>query len=515
MSRTFKTADYVATLEVTVRLGDCLPPDHLARFVVDAIAQLDVRILYARYGTRGGEPYAPEILLGLLFYGYATGVFSSRKIERATVETVPFRYIAGNLHPDHDTIATFRKTFLPELKELFVQLLVLAHLAGLLAWGNISLDGSKIHADASKSKAVSYKRLCEIEAQLRAEVEELFALSERAEQQEAPAGMVIADEIALRQGRLTRLAEAKAVLEARAQERAAGEQAEYDAKMAARAEHARSTGRTPRGRAPTPPTPGPRDTDQYNFTDPESRIMKNSTDAGFEQQYNVQVAVDQESLLIVGPSLSNHPNDTHEAAPTLAAIPPAIGTPDAAALDTGYFGPATLDACARRGIAPYIATGREPHHQSWQERFAALPEAPPADASPTVQMAYKLKTALGKAIYGARKCTVEPVIGIVKEVLGFRQFSLRGLQAAAGEWCLVCLAFNLKRLHTLLQGNARRLGGPGDRSPGDYPDDGPGGAVYTAASRLWRFLTRRRPHWPVRLAWSCWRSPFTFSPTGC
>src|SRR5205085_10915677 len=164
MSRTFKTVNYEQALELTVRLGDCLPPDHLARFVVDAVAQLDLSPIYARYGSRGGEPYAPEILLGLIFYGYATGVFSSRKIEAATWESAPFRYIAGNLHPDHDTIATFRKTFLPDLKELFVQLLVLAHLAGLLALGNISLDGSKIHADACKSKAVSYKRLCEIEA---------------------------------------------------------------------------------------------------------------------------------------------------------------------------------------------------------------------------------------------------------------------------------------------------------------------------------------------------------------
>ncbi len=440
MSRTCKTADDAATLEVTVRLGDCLPPDHLARFVVDALAPLDLSPLYARDGTRGGEPYAPEVLVGLLLSGYATGVFRARKIERATIETAPFRYIAGNVHPDHDTIAAFRTAFLPELKELFVQLLVLAQLTGLLALGASSLDGSKIHADASKSKAVSDKRLGEIEAQLRAEVEELFALSESAEQ-EAPAGMVIAQEIARRQDRLTRLAEAKAVLEARARARAraraAQEQVEDEAKMAARAEHERSTGHAPRGRPLTPPTPEPRDSDQDNFTDPDSRIMKNPTNAGIEQDDNVQMAVDQESLLIVGTALSTHPNDAHEAEPTLAAIPPAISTPDAAAMDAGYRGPATLEACARRGIEPYVATGREPHHPSWQERFAPPPAPPPAEASPLVQMAYKLQTALGKAIYGARTCTVEPVIGIIKEVLGFRQFSLRGLPAVAGEWCLV------------------------------------------------------------------------------
>jgi hypothetical protein len=178
-------------------------------------------------------------------------------------------------------------------------------------------------------------------------------------------------------------------------------------------------------------------------------MMKNPTDAGFEQDYNVQIAVDQKSLLIVSSVLSNHPNDTQEAEPTLAAIPSEIGTPEAAALDAGYFGPATLAACAKRRIEPYIATGRDPHHPSWQQRFAPLSDPPPEEASPQVKMAYKLKTALGKAIYGARKCTVEPVIGIIKEVLGFRQFSLRGELAAAGEWCLVCLAFNLKRFHTL------------------------------------------------------------------
>jgi transposase len=174
MSRTFKTADYDATLDLTIRLGDCVPPDHLARFVVDTIAHLDLAAVYARYGSRGGQPYAPEILLALLFYGYATGVFSTRKIERATYEAVPFRFIAGNLHPDHDTLAAFRKTFLPDLKDLFVQVLLLAQVAGVLKLGNISLDGTKIHADASKSKAVSYKHLLALEAHLRAEVEELL-----------------------------------------------------------------------------------------------------------------------------------------------------------------------------------------------------------------------------------------------------------------------------------------------------------------------------------------------------
>lgn len=450
MSRTFKTVDYQATLDVSVRLGDCVPPGHLARFVVDAIAQLDLSPMYARYGSRGGEPYAPEVLLGLLFYGYATGVFSSRKIEQGTYESAPFRFVAGNRHPDHDTLANFRKTFLSELKGLFVEILLMARLAGVLQLGRISFDGTKIHADASKSNAVSYKRLLEIEAKLRAEVEELFALGERVEQADLPDGLVVEGEIAIREARLARLAEAKAVLQARAEERYAAEQAEYEAKVREREEKADKSGRNPGGRPPQPPSQGPRDKDQYNFTDPDSRIMKSSTTQGFDQDYNAQVAVDQESFLIVGESLSNHPNDQAEAKPTLESISPELGKPAAAALDNGFFSAANIEMFASRGIDPYIATGREPHHQSWQERFAGQPEPPSLDASPKERMAYKLKTEIGKAIYAARKHTVEPVIGIIKEVLGFRQFSLRGEGAAAGEWCLVCLAFNLKRLHSLL-----------------------------------------------------------------
>jgi len=448
MSRKFKTADYEATLNSTVTLRACLPPDHLARFIVDVITQLDLSAIYAHYGPRGGEAIAPEILLGLLFYGYATGTFSARRIERATYESMPFHFLAGGLHPDHDTIANFRKTFLQELKDLFVHILLYAQELGVLTLGNISLDGTKIHADASKSNAISYKRLLELDRRLRTEVDKLFALTEHTEQTEMPEGF-IADEIAFRHERLANLAKAKAVLEARAQERYAAEQAAYDAKVREREAPSRQTGSKPRGRPPTPPTPGPRDKDQYNFTDPESRIMKNSNNDGFNQHYNAQAAVEHDSVLIVASTLSNHPNDQAEAIPTLDAIPLALGTPKAGALDNGYFSATNITAMQARDIEPYIATGRTPHHPSWQSYFAQQPAPPPVDASPKVQMAYKLQTDIGGAIYRLRKCTVEPVLGIIKDILGFRQFSLRGLWAAAGEWCLVCLAFNLKRLHTL------------------------------------------------------------------
>lgn len=447
MARKFKRVDYEESLEQTVTIRECLPADHLARFIVAIIALLDLSAIYACYAAVGGEAYAPEILLGLLFYGYATGVFSSRKIEKATYESIPFRFIAGGLHPDHDTIANFRKTFLSPITGLFAQVLVVAREMGLLKLGNISLDGSKVHADASKSHAVSYSRLLTLEQQLCTEVEELMALAEQADQEDLPEGLDVEVEIALREERLVNLAHAKAVLEARAQERYEAEKAKYEAKLREREEKTRQTGRKPRGRVPQPPMPGPRAKDQYNFTDPDSRIMKNSNNDGFDQHYNVQAAVDQDSRLIVGNTVSNHPNDQAEAIPTVDAIPTEVGKPEAAALDNGYFSSTNIEELEARGIEPYIATGGDRHHQSWQERFAQEPAPPPEDASPIVKMAYKLKTDIGKLIYGLRKSTVEPIIGIIKETLGFRQFSLRGQVAVAGEWCLVCLAYNLKRLH--------------------------------------------------------------------
>jgi transposase len=454
MSRKFKRPDYEATLKAPIILEDALPANHLARFVVDIIGQLDLKKIYLGYAEQGGEAIAPEALLGLLFFGYASGIFSSRKLEKATYENLGARYVAGGLHPDHDTIANFRKTFLAELQSLFVQILLLAKVAGILKMGNLSLDGSKIHADASKSHAVSYKRLLEIETQLKVEVAELFELGEQADQGELelPEGFVVQDEVMLRQERLLKLGEAKAILEQRAQERYKGEKAEYENKIREREAKARKRKRKHGGKTPKPPEAGARDTDQYNFTDSESRVMKNSTNEGFDQHYNVQAAVEQDSMLIVATSLSNHPNDKKEAVPTLRALPAELGKPNAVALDNGFFSEANVDFIEGLGIEPYIATGREVHHKDLNVLLGCLPEAPTPDASPKEKMAYKLATEIGHAIYRLRKCTVEPVIGIIKEIMGFRQFSLRGLKKVTGEWCLVCLAFNLKRMHILMTG---------------------------------------------------------------
>ncbi len=449
MARKFITADYQATLDLEISLREALPADHLAHFIVEVVAELDLRRIYRAYGQTGAPPYAPEILLGLLFYGYATGVYSSRKIEAATQYSIPFRFIAGNLHPDHDTIATFRRRFLDDLKDLFVQILLIAQAMGILELGDISIDGTKIHASASKHRAVSYKRLLEIEAQLQAEVEALFALAAEADAEAVPAGIDITDEIARREARKRQLAEAKVVLEQRAQARYEAEKADYDEKMQQRQAKAETTGKKPRGRLPKPPEEGPRDKDQYNFTDPDSRIMKNSTDQGFDQHYNAQVAVDHGSLLVVGCRVSDQANDKQEAIPTLDAIPSEVGKPTSASLDNGYFSEDNIEEIQAREVKPYIATGRERHHRSWQAYFGQALEEPPADASAKERMAYTLKTALGKAIYRLRKCTVEPVLGIIQEVLGFRQFLLRGMAVVEGEWTLVCLGFNLKRMHRL------------------------------------------------------------------
>ncbi|MDQ2806899.1 MAG: transposase [Chloroflexota bacterium] len=455
MPRPFKTVDYAAALNTSVRLRDCLPPTHLACFVADLVGQLDVAPFYARYAPRGGSAYAPEVLLSLLLYGYATGVFSSRALEAATYDQAPFRYLAGHTHPDHDTLAAFRTQFLDLLPAVFQQLLLLAATTGVLQFGQLVLagDGTKIRADASKSKAVSYGRLDALETRLQTDIATLLERGATADAAPLPDGLVLADEIADREAHLARLADARRILEERAQAREAAATAAYEAALAEREAQARRRGKQPGGRPPQPPASGgPTARDQYNFTDPDSRVMKNPTDTGFSQAYNSQILTDQASLLIVGYSVSNHPTDIGEIAPALESVPAALDIA-AIAYDTGYWREANVAELERRAIDPYIATGRRGHRRDWQAHFEpALAAEPPAGATARERMSHKLQTMLGQVIYRGRKCTVEPVIGIIKEVLGFRQFSLRGQDKVAGEWGLVCLAYNLKRMHRLARG---------------------------------------------------------------
>ena len=429
-------------------LQDWLPEKHLARFVVDIVDQLDVSELERRYGGGGKEPYHPGLLLALLFYGYATGVFSSRKLEQATHDSVAFRFITGDTHPDHDTIASFRKRFLPELEGLFVQMLVLAKVMGVFKLGKVSLDGTKIKANASKHKAMSWGYANKLEEQLRREVQELLRRAEQADAEDE-AEIDIPDELARREDRLAAIKKAKEEIERRAKERFEAEQAEHEAKLKQRKDKETRTGKKAGGREPKPPEAGPRDKDQVNFTDEESRIMPSSE--GFVQAYNAQAAVDIDSHLIVENHITQQSNDKQEVEPTLKGLKQAeahLGKAEGLLADAGYFSADNVKHSEAAKVTPYISDHRERHNLPWDERFKPPPSCP-QDADAVTAMAHRLRTAEGKAIYAKRKSTVETVFGIIKEVMGFRRFHLRGLNAAQGEWNLVCMAWNLKRMHAL------------------------------------------------------------------
>ena len=429
---------------------DWLPEDHLARFVVDMVTQLDTRSITEAYAGRGSKAYHPEILLSLLFYGYATGVYSSRKIEQATYDSVAFRFISVNTHPDHDTIATFRKRFLDQLKPLFVQLLMLAHEMGLMKLGKVSLDGTKIKANASKHHALSWGHACKLEKQLQAEVRELMRLAQKADSEKPPEGMDIPEELSRRQDRLVAIAAAKDKIEQRAAERYAQEKQQYDAKVAARKAKAEKSGKKPRGPKPKPPESGPRKKDQVNLTDEESRIMATSG-KGFEQAYNAQAAVDVDTMIIVEAHISQSPNDKKEITPTVSALnslPETLGKVDSMLADAGYYSDDNVLSCEQAEIEPFIPPGREKHNQSLFDRFPDA-EPLPDDANSIRKMKHKLKTDEGRKLYAKRKSTVEPVFGIIKHVMRFRQFLLRGFEPVSGEWTLVSMAWNLKRMFAL------------------------------------------------------------------
>jgi len=441
-------------------VDEWLPERHLARFIVEVIEGLDLSAMRASYRGSGSASYAPSLLLGVLVYGYATGVFSSRKLERATYDSVAFRFVAANQHPDHDTIAAFRRRFLKQIEKLFVDVLLLAREMGVLKLGTVALDGTKIHANASRHSALSYEHAGKIEAQLKAEVADLLAKAEAADQDKQPDGLSIPEELARREERLRQIAEARAKIEARARERHEREMAEHQAKLAARAAKTAATGKKPGGRPPAPPVEGPRPTDQINLTDEESRIMP-VAGGGFEQCYNAQAVVSADSLLVIAAEVVQATNDKEQVAPMLdqlAALPGTLGQADNLLADNGYFSAANVEACNAAGIEPLIATGRQPHYPPLAERCATEPAAsdpptaenpPPEPPTPVEAMTRRLKTTQGRALYAQRKCIPEPVFGIIKSVLGFRQFSLRGLDKVRGEWNLVTLAWNMKRIFAL------------------------------------------------------------------
>jgi hypothetical protein len=343
-----------------------------------------------------------------------------------------------------------RQRFLKEIEGLFVKVLLLAREMGVLKLGTVALDGTKIHANASRHSALSYEHAGKLEAQLKAEVTELLAKAAAADKADVPDGMSIPEELERREERLKKLAEARTKIEARAAERFAREQAEYDAKIAAREAKAEARGKKPGGKPPAPPAPGPGPSDQINLTDEDSRIMP-VAGGGFEQCYNAQAAVTAGSLLVIAADVVQAANDKQQLEPMLgklAALPAELGAPQTVLGDNGYFSAANVAACAAAGIEPLLALGRAPHHPSLGERFAAAPPAP-KNPTPLEAMTHRLATPEGKKLYGRRKHTPEPVFGIIKSVLGFRQFLLRGLDNVRGEWNLVTMAWNMKRIFAL------------------------------------------------------------------
>jgi transposase len=443
----FRPIDRATPYLLPPSVDDWLPKDHLARFVVDIVDQLDLSALTGQYRGSGSAAYHPTVMLGLLIYGYATGVYSSRRIEAATHESIAFRYIAANEQPDHDSLCAFRKRFLKEIEALFVQVLCIARQMKLLQLGSIALDGTKIHANASRHSALSYGHAQKIEAQLEGEVKELLARAEAADFEPLPEGLSIPEELSRREQRLAAIRQAKAQIEAAAAERDAREKADFDAKMKAREDKTARTGKKPGGKPPAPPSPGVRPTDQVNLTDADSRIMP-STSKGFEQSYNAQAAVDTESMLVVAIDMAQVATDKQQVEPmleVLAGLPEALGRVEHLLADNGYFSAANVERCAAVGIEPLLAAGRDGHHPHWEDRFS---EPPPLSepASAVERMKHRLKTVQGRQLYGLRKQSVEPVFGIIKSAMRFRQFLLRGLASVRGEWTLVTMAWNIKRM---------------------------------------------------------------------
>jgi hypothetical protein len=397
------------------------------------------------------------MLLTLLIYSYATGTFGSRRIERSTYDSVPVRLLTADKHPDHDTLCTFRRENAALLSESFVQVLQLAQQLNVLKVGQLTVaaDGTKVLANASKYSAVSYERAGEQMAQLELEVAQLLTKAEQADSTPLQEGLTIPEEITRRQERKAALAQARAEIEARAHARYTTQLAEHEKRLAEQAAK-KDRGEKVGGRPLKAPTPTPIPGDQYNFTDSESRIMKAGNGDHFEQSYNAQAAVDVESRLIVGERVSQSPNDKQELVPTLAAIPAEAGKVAVALVDSGFFSEKAVQQIefAEEGVLTgtvvYAAVEKTGHHRSVTDlEKHADPAAPPAGASRTEVMRHRLRTSSGKALYTLRQQTVEPVFGIIKSVLGFRQFHLRGREKVSLEWTLVCLAYNFKRLHRL------------------------------------------------------------------
>jgi len=426
-----------------------LPEDDLVYFIMDVVQQLDLSAIYGGYSRSkaGQPPYDPKMMTCLTLYAYCIGLPSSRKIEQATYTQIPFRVLTADQHPDHDTIASFRKTHLKALADLFVDVLRLCQTAGLVKLGHISLDGTKVKANASKHKAMSYGRMDKSIAELEEQVKQLMAEAQSVDETEdARYGKgkridELPDELRRRQTRLAKLKEAKAALEAEAQEKADAQRQAIQQREQAREQE----GKPRPGRKPTPPSATPDPKAQRNFTDPESRIMKDGASKSFEQAYNCQAASDEKAQVIVGTQVTQQPNDKQQLKPLIEDVKNKTGqVPQKASADSGYYSEGNVAYLESEGIDGYVATGRNKHSKT----PASAPRGRiPKDATVKEKMNRKVRTQKGRAIYAKRKQIVEPVFGQIKEARGFRRFLLRGLDNVRGEWELICLTHNLLKLY--------------------------------------------------------------------
>ncbi|MGH6917640.1 MAG: transposase [Geminicoccaceae bacterium] len=428
-------------------LRDWIPEDDLAHFVIEAVERVALGAFKVNDRGTGSAQYHPRMMLALLIYCYANGIFSRRRIERATHRDIGVRYVAANRHPDHDTIATFRRENFAAVAESFLQVLLLAKELKLLKLGVVSVDGSKFDANASKHRAVTYQRAGELVAQLRLEIADLLGRAEAADASGEEDPQALPKEIARREALRAKLDAARYRLETQARARAEAERADWEAKVAAREKR---TGRA-KGKHPKPPQATPGGDEQSNLSDPDSRLMRKSRNHEYRQAYNAQAVVDAEgSQLILGARVSHCASDRNELGANIAAMPAAVGRPQTALADNGYANGAELERLAASGIEVLVATGAEGRRRRHDFRPArAGPAAREAKAAWLQAMAEKLASAQGQALYQRRRQTVEPVFGIIKAVLGFTRFSLRGQGKVAGEWHLVALAYNCKRLHKL------------------------------------------------------------------
>ena len=427
---------------------DWLPKDHLAYFLLDLVGELDLSEIYEAYdGSKGGQPpFDPRMMVGLLLYGYCVGIPSSRRIEKATHEQVPFRVLAGDEHPDHDTVAAFRRRHIEALSNLFVQVLQLCRRAGLVKLGHVSLDGTKVRANASKHKAMSYGRMDAKIVELEEQIQQLLAEAEATDQAEdarygqGKRGDELPEELRFREGRLKKLREAKAALEAEAKRKAAAEQSRRDEENQQR----QWRGDKPK-RYRKPPTDTPGDKAQRNFTDPDSRIMKDGATKSFEQCYNAQACVDGEAQVIVTADVTQEANDKRQLQPMVAQMKENLDgvLPARLSADSGYFSEENVRSLESEGIDGYLATGRQKHG-------AEPPGAPrgriPTGVSMQERMARKLRTKKGRETYRHRKEIVEPVFGQIKSCRGLRGFLLRGIGNVRAEWRVMCIGHNLLKL---------------------------------------------------------------------